>query len=102
MYKPNFYNADIDLLIDAILTLKNKDEIMRFLEDVCTIKEIQDMGQRFVVAKKLYEKEPYHQIQESTHASTATISRVNKSLIYGAEGYLVALKRLNTEKNNPK
>jgi TrpR-related protein YerC/YecD len=68
---------------------------MRFLEDVCTIKEIQDMGQRFLVVKKLFEKEPYHQIVENTHASTATISRVNKSLTYGANGYGIFLKRLN-------
>lgn len=102
MYKPNFYNDDIKLLLEALITLKNEDEMMRFLEDVCTIKEIQDMGQRFLVAKKLYEKEPYHQIQESTHASTATISRVNKSLTYGAGGYMIVLNRLIKDKNNPK
>ncbi|MDX9692208.1 MAG: YerC/YecD family TrpR-related protein [Acholeplasmataceae bacterium] len=60
------------------------------------------MGQRFVVAKKLHQKEPYHQIQETTHASTATISRVNKSLTYGAGGYIIALKRLIKDINDPK
>lgn len=94
MYQPKFYNKEIDLLLDALLTLKDKDEIMRFLEDVCTIKEISDMGQRFTVAKLLHEKVSYHQIVTDTKASTATISRVNKSLIYGAEGYLIALDRL--------
>jgi TrpR-related protein YerC/YecD len=94
MYKPNFFNDDIDLLLEALLTLKNKDEMMRFLEDICTIKEISDMGQRLKVAKMLSEKVPYHQIVEHTHASTATISRVNKSLIYGAKGYLYALERI--------
>ena len=94
MYKPKFYNQDIDQLIDALLTLKDKDEVMRFLEDVCTIKEIMDMGQRFTVAKMLYEHIPYQSIVKETQASTATISRVNKSLIYGAEGYKIALSRL--------
>ena len=98
MYQPKFYNKDIDLLLDALLTLKDKDEMMRFLEDVCTIKEITDMGQRFTVAKLLHEKVPYHQIVADTTASTATISRVNKSLIYGAEGYHIALSRLNQTK----
>ena len=99
MYKPKFYNDEIDLLLDALLTLENKDELMRFLEDVCTIKEISDMGQRFTVAKKLANKTPYQQIVNETKASTATISRVNKSLIYGSEGYHIALKKLN---NNSK
>ena len=94
MYQPKFYNKDIDLLLEALLTLKSKDEMMRFLEDVCTIKEISDMGQRFQVAKLLNEKIPYHQIVDETKASTATISRGNKSLIYGAEGYLIALSRI--------
>lgn len=94
MYKPKFFNKDIDLLLDALLTLKTKDDIMKFLEDVCTIKEISDMGQRFAVAKLLSEKMPYQQIVNETKASTATISRVNKSLIYGSDGYEIALKRL--------
>jgi TrpR-related protein YerC/YecD len=98
MYQPKFFKKDIDLLLDALVTLKDKDEIMRFLEDVCTIKEISDMGQRFTVAKLLHEKVPYHTIVDETKASTATISRVNKSLIYGAEGYIIALKRLKEEK----
>ena len=97
MYQPKFYNQDIDHLLDALLTLKDKDEMMRFLEDVCTIKEITDMGQRFTVAKLLHEKVPYHQIVTDTTASTATISRVNKSLMYGAEGYLIALSRLKSK-----
>jgi TrpR-related protein YerC/YecD len=98
MYQPKFFNPEIDLLLDALLTLKSKDELMRFLEDVCTIKEITDMGQRFTVAKLLSEKIPYHTIVEQTTASTATISRVNKSLIYGAEGYTIALERLKNTK----
>ena len=97
MYQPNFYNDQIDLLLEGLLTLKTKEEFMRFLEDVGTIKEISDMGQRFTVAKLLHEKIPYHQIVEKTHASTATISRVNKSLVYGAEGYKTVLTRMNQE-----
>jgi len=95
MYQPKFYNPEIDLLLEAFLTLKTKEEMMRFLEDVCTIKEITDMGQRFTVAKLLHEKIPYHTIVDQTTASTATISRVNKSLVYGAEGYITALSRLH-------
>lgn len=98
MYKPKFYNDDIDLLLDALLTLENKDELIRFLEDVCTIKEITDMGQRFSVAKLLNDKVPYQQIVATTKASTATISRVNKSLIYGSEGYHIAIKKLQNKK----
>ena len=98
MYQPKFFNEEIDLLLEAFLSLKSKDEMMRFLEDVCTIKEISDMGQRLSVAKLLDQKVSYQQISDQTHASTATISRVNKSLIYGAEGYRIVFKALHQTK----
>lgn len=87
MYQSKFGNQDIDQLYEAILTLKTKEECYRFFEDLCTIKEIFDMAQRLKVAKMLMDKRPYTEIVLETKASTATISRVNKSLIYGAEGY---------------
>ncbi|MBU1144442.1 MAG: TrpR-like protein YerC/YecD [Firmicutes bacterium] len=96
-YKSKFANADIDLLFDAILLLKEKDECYRFFEDLCTINELQEMGQRIKVAKMLHAKIPYQMIESETHASSATISRVNKSLLYGADGYHYILKKLETK-----
>ena len=77
----------MDDLFTDILKLESVEECYRFFEDLCTIKEIQDMSQRLKVARMLEEKTPYHLIVEETKASTATISRVSKSLTYGAEGY---------------
>ncbi len=99
MYKPKFFNKEIDLLLEVLLQLKTKDELMHFLEDVCTIKEITDMGQRLTVAKLLHEKMPYQQIVKDTKASTATIARVNKSLVYGSDGYYIAFKKLKKDKS---
>lgn len=98
-YQSKFANHDIELLFDAILTLKDKEECYRFFEDLCTIKEIKDMAQRIKVAMMLEQKIPYQTITNETHASTSTISRVNKSLLYGAEGYERILERIK-EKNN--
>jgi len=93
-YKSRFSNDDIEMLFDAILTLENKEECYRFFEDLCTIKEIQDMAQRIHVVKMLDEKIPYQIISNETHASTATISRVNKALHYGADGYGIVLAKM--------
>ena len=81
----------------ALLTLKTEEECIAFLEDVCTIKEIQDISQRLVVAKMLNEGEKYQNIEKETGASTATISRVNKCLVYGSSGYKTVLERMNKE-----
>lgn len=86
-YKSKFANKDIDELFETILKLDDVDECYRFFEDLCTIKEIIDMSQRLKVAKMLEEKHSYQDIVKETKASTATISRVAKSLTYGAEGY---------------
>jgi TrpR-related protein YerC/YecD len=94
MYKSRFANEDIDELYADILKLETVEECYRFFEDLCTIKEVQDMSQRLKVAKMLQEKKPYQEIVDVTKASTATISRVNKSLIYGAEGYHLLFKKL--------
>ena len=94
-YKSKFANDETDLLFEAIIKLETKEECYRFFEDLCTIKEIQDMGQRLKVATMLNDKIPYHTIVDETHASTATISRVNKSLLYGADGYQLMFKKMN-------
>lgn len=90
-------NESTDLLFESILTLKSVDECYSFFEDICTIKEIQSIAQRVVVAKMLTEGSVYSDIVEATGASTATISRVNRSLNYGSDGYKIAFKRLEEQ-----
>ena len=90
---------DADELFKAILQLKTVDECYALFEDLCTIKELQSMTQRFVVAKMLREKRVYSDIVEQTGASTATISRVNRSLMYGSEGYDIVFSRLDLDEN---
>lgn len=91
-----------DNLFNAILQLKSKEECYAFFEDVCTIKELQDISQRFEVAKLLSEGQSYLQISAKTGASTATIGRVNKCLNYGSGGYEIALKKTNlSEEGSP-
>ena len=82
----------VDHLFDAILTLKTPDECYKFFEDVCTINE--PLSQRYEVAKMLREGKTYLEIAEKTGASTATISRVNRSLNYGSDGYDMVFARL--------
>ena len=83
-----------DNLFDAILLLKNREECYNFFEDISTIAEIKALAQRLEVAKMLREKKTYTDICEKTGASTATISRVNRCLVYGADGYNLVLDRL--------
>lgn len=85
----------LDLLFDAILCLKDKEECYTFFEDICTINELLSITQRFEVAKMLREQKTYLEIAEKTGASTATISRVNRSLNYGNDGYDLVFKRMN-------
>lgn len=92
---PAYQSKDLDKLYDAILSLKNRDECYRFFEDLCTVSEIKAMSQRIQVAAMLYDDVKYQEISKQTGASTATISRVNRCLRYGAEGYLLALNRMN-------
>jgi TrpR-related protein YerC/YecD len=93
-------NADIDLLFESILTLKNIDECYKFFEDLCTINEIQSMAQRMQVAIMLKKRKTYIDIAHTTGASTATISRVNRSLSYGNEGYNLVFERINEKRKN--
>ena len=87
----------IDYLFDAILTLKDREECYTFFEDICTINELLSITQRFEVAKMLREQKTYLEIAEKTGASTATISRVNRSLNYGNDGYDMVFARINKE-----
>ncbi len=84
--------------MQAVLQLKNLDECYDFFEDLCTMTELKSMSQRLVVAKMLREKSVYSEIVAATGASTATISRVNRSLIYGCNGYDAIFERLLAEK----
>ena len=93
-YDSKFKRKDIDELFQAILLLENEEDCYRFFEDICTIKEIQSIAQRLQVAKLLSEKKTYVIIEQLTGASTATISRINKCLVYGADGYARILKRM--------
>ena len=82
----------------AILTLKTTDELMRFFDDLCTFSEIQAMTQRLQVAEMLEAGNTFSQISKEIGVSSATITRVNKCISYGADGYKIVLKRMK-EKN---
>lgn len=84
----------VDFLFDAILLLENKEECYKFFEDICTINELLSLSQRFEVAKMLRNQNTYLEIAEKTGASTATISRVNRSLNYGNDGYDMIFERM--------
>ncbi|HWS43767.1 MAG TPA: YerC/YecD family TrpR-related protein [Pseudoflavonifractor sp.] len=86
-----------DILYEAILTLKDLDECKRFFSDLCTVAELRAMEQRFEVAILLSDGMIYNDILERTGASSATISRVNRSLNYGAEGYTDVLPQIKTK-----
>lgn len=90
----NLKNESVDQLFDAILSLKNREECYLFFEDVCTVNELISLSQRFEVARMLREQKTYLDIAEKTGASTATISRVNRSLNYGNDGYDMVFSRM--------
>jgi TrpR-related protein YerC/YecD len=92
-----FHSESVDTLVKGLLKLETEEECYAFLEDVCTIKELQDMAQRFDVALKLSDGFNYNQVSQETGASSATISRVNKCLMYGNNGYKTIIDRLNNE-----
>ena len=93
-YDSKFKRDDIDELFEGILSLKTVDECYRFFEDIWTINEINSIAQRLQVAKMLDNKCTYKEIEQETKASTATISRINKCLVYGADGYKIVLDNL--------
>ena len=85
----------VDHLFEAILCLENKDECYSFFEDLCTVNELLSLSQRYEVASMLKDKKTYLEIAEKTGASTATISRVNRSLNYGNDGYELVFGRID-------
>lgn len=93
-----FQSEQVNMLLKAIIGIKDFDTCRMFFEDICTIKELQEMSQRLQVAKELKSGKNYNDISKSTGASTATISRVNKCLLYGSGGYSAVLTDLE-EKN---
>ncbi|MDO4284996.1 MAG: YerC/YecD family TrpR-related protein [Eubacteriales bacterium] len=94
-------NEAVDHLLDAILCLKDKEECYRFFEDLCTVNELLSLSQRFEVASMLRARKTYLEIAEKTGASTATISRVNRALNYGDDGYELVFSRMPEEKGRP-
>jgi TrpR-related protein YerC/YecD len=91
--KNNTRDENLDFLFRGILTLNSLEECYHFFEDLCTITEMRSMAQRFQVAKMLDDGRIYSDIVKETGASTATISRVNKCLVYGTDGYRTVLDR---------
>lgn len=87
----------VDRLFEAILSLKDPEECYIFFEDICTVNELLSLSQRFEVAKMLRDHKTYLEIAEKTGASTATISRVNRSLNYGNDGYDMVFARMQKE-----
>jgi len=85
---------NVEFLFSAILKLETMEECYAFFEDLCTIPELKALSQRIQVAKMLSDRKVYSEIVEKTGASTATISRVNRSLAYGSDGYKIVFERL--------
>lgn len=93
------HTPQVDELFEAILSLKTPEECYSFFEDVCTVKEIMDIAQRLKTARMLSEGANYQEINKETGCSTATISRVRRSLEYGAGGYKTVLSRTDKKEN---
>ncbi|MGG7162598.1 YerC/YecD family TrpR-related protein [Clostridium ihumii] len=94
-YKSKLECEEMDFLIECIKSLETKEEFYRFFEDVCTVYEVKAIEQRLQVAKMLMERRTYLDIASTTGASTATISRVNRSLNYGCQGYKTVFDRVD-------
>lgn len=97
MFEPKVKGEQMDLLMQAVLELQSKEDAYRFFEDLCTIPELKSMSQRLEVAVLLRKHITYQEIARMTGASSATISRVNRALTYGADGYCRVMDAL--EKN---
>ncbi len=95
MSRDRLRTPEVDALLSAITSLGDAEETYAFLQDVATIREIKDMAQRLAVARMLDAGEHYSEIQRATGASSTTISRVSRSLNYGAEGYRLVIDRLS-------
>lgn len=98
-FEPKTNCDNVDVLMEGILLLENMEDCYRFFEDLCTQGELRAMAERFQVAKLLRERKTYIDIEDRTGASTATISRVNRFLNYGNDGYKIVLERLKENKS---
>jgi len=96
-YRYKIQNEAIDKLFEAVLKLENKEECYRFFDDLCTVNEIEAFGQRLQVAKMLYKKMTYQEIEKETGISAATISKISKSFSFGPGGYEMIIKRICDE-----
>ena len=94
---PKIRTESVDFLFDSVLKLESKEECYAFFEDLCTVNELLSISQRALVAYLLRKKKTYLEIAEETGASTATISRVNRALNYGCDGYDLVFDRLEKE-----
>ncbi len=92
-------NDETDFLFKAVLQLETMEECYKFFEDLCTVQEIKAMSQRIAVAKMLSDGKVYSEIVKKTGASTATISRVNRSLEYGCDAYPMIFERITAKDN---
>ena len=95
MFEPKVRNDQTDLLMEAVQQLQSTEDAYRFFEDICTIAELKSMAQRIEVARLLRAGVTYQEIARETGASSATISRVNRALLYGADGYCRVLDALD-------
>ncbi len=98
MFTPKVKSKQTDWLVEAVLQLETPEDAYRFFEDICTIQEFKSIAQRFEVALLLREKVTYHEIAARTGASSATISRVNRALNYGVDGYNRVLDKMQEKK----
>lgn len=90
----------LDFLFNAVLKLETLEECYAFFEDLCSIPELREISRRLTAAKMLQDNKVYSEISELTGLSTATISRVNRSLKYGNDGYEIVFSRMDAEKND--
>ena len=100
-FEPKVKSEQTDLLMESLLMLDSTEDAYRFFEDLCTIAELKSMAQRIAVARLLRQKVTYQEISRMTGASTATISRVNRALSYGADGYRRVLDALDAASDAP-
>ncbi|MBE6562281.1 MAG: TrpR YerC/YecD [Ruminococcaceae bacterium] len=92
-----YHSKETEKLYEAVISLENTKECRKFFEDICTVKELLDLAQRLQIALMLKEGKNYQEISAETGASTATISRVNKCLLYGTGGYETVISKLNKD-----
>ena len=97
MFEPKVRSEQTDLLMASILQLNTAEDAYRYFEDLCTIAEVKSMAQRIEVARLLRKGVTYQEIVRETGASSATISRVNRALLYGADGYRRVLDALDAK-----